>query len=131
MLSNRSISLGVQWQLFNRFTREQNLETQAVNADIARANYDEARRAVQANITQRTTELEAARLRIEITQRSLEAAREDLRVQQERYRLGVSTILDVLTTTEALTQAEVDQVNSRFDYLRAKAAIDAIIGRSL
>ena len=131
MLSNRSISLGVQWQLFNRFTREQNLETQAVNADIARANYDEARRAVQANITQRTTELEAARLRIEITQRSLEAAREDLRVQQERYRLGVSTILDVLTTTEALTQAEVDQVNSRFDYLRAKAAIEAIIGRSL
>jgi outer membrane protein TolC len=131
MLSNRSISLGVQWQLFNRFTREQNVETQAVNADIARANYEEARRAVQANITQRTTELEAARLRIEITQRSLEAAREDLRVQQERYRLGVSTILDVLTTTEALTQAEVDQVNSRFDYLRAKAAIEAIIGRSL
>ena len=101
------------------------------NADIARANYEEARRAVQANLTQRTTELEAARLRIEITQRSLEAAREDLRVQQERYRLGVSTILDVLTTTEALTQAEVDLVNSRFDYLRAKAAIEAIIGRSL
>ena len=131
MLSNRSISLGVQWQLFNRFTREQNLEIQAVNADIARANYEEAKRTIQANLTQRTVELEAARLRIEITQRSLEAAREDLRVQQERYRLGVSTILDVLTTTEALTQAEVDQVNSRFDYLRAKAAIEAIIGRSL
>jgi len=131
MLSSRQISLGLNWQLFNRFTREQNLETQAVNADIARANYDEARRTVQANLTQRTTELEAARLRIEITQRSLEAAREDLRVQQERYRLGVSTILDVLTTTEALTQAEVDQVNSRFDYLRAKAAIEAIIGRAL
>lgn len=131
MLSNRSISLGVNWQLFNRFTREQNLETQAVNADIARANFDESRRAVQANLTQRTTELEAARLSIQITERSLEAAREDLRVQQERYRLGVSTILDVLTTTEALTQAEVDLVNARFSYLRAKAAIEAIIGRSL
>ena len=102
-----------------------------MNADIARANFEEARRAVQANLTQRTAELEAARLRIEISPRSLEAAREDLRVQQERYRLGVSTILDVLTTTEALTQAEVDLVNARFDYLRAKAAIEAIIGRSL
>ena len=131
MLSQRTLTLGVTWPLFNRFTREQNIETQSVNADIARANSEEARRAVQANLTQRSTELEAARLRIEITQRSLEAAREDLRVQQERYRLGVSTILDVLTTTEALTQAEVDQVNSRFDYLRAKAAIEAIIGRSL
>jgi len=131
MLSNRSISVGVSWQLFNRFTREQNIEIQAVNADIARANLDESRRTVQANLTQRSTELEASRLSIEITQRSLEAAREDLRVQQERYRLGVSTILDVLTTTEALTQAEVDLVNARFNYLRAKAAIEAIIGRSL
>jgi outer membrane protein len=131
MLSSRQISLTANWQLFNRFTREQNIETQAVAADVARATFEESRRAVQANLTQRSVELEAARLRIEITQRSLEAAREDLRVQQERYRLGVSTILDVLTTTEALTQAEVDQVNSRFDYLRAKAAIEAIIGRSL
>ena len=131
MLSSRQISLGINWQLFNRFTREQNLESQAVIADVAQANFEEARRTVQANLTQRTTELEAARLSIQITERSLEAAREDLRVQQERYRLGVSTILDVLTTTEALTQAEVDLVNARFSYLRAKAAIEAIIGRSL
>jgi outer membrane protein TolC len=131
MMSSRQITLSANWQLFNRFSREQNIETQAVAADVAKASFGEARRTVQANLTQRTVELEAARLRIEITQRSLEAAREDLRVQQERYRLGVSTILDVLTTTEALTQAEVDQVNSRFDYLRAKAAIEAIIGRSL
>lgn len=131
MLSQRQLSLGVSWPLFNRLTREQNVTTQAVNADIARANLEESQRAVQANLTQRTTELEAARLRIQITAASLEAAREDLRVQQERYRLGVSTILDVLTTTEALTQAEVDQVTARFDYLRAKAAIEAIIGRAL
>jgi outer membrane protein len=131
MLSSRQISLGINWQLFNRFTREQNLESQAVIADVAQANFEEARRTVQANLTQRTTELEASRLSIQITERSLEAAREDLRVQQERYRLGVSTILDVLTTTEALTQAEVDLVNARFSYLRAKAAIEAIIGRSL
>ncbi len=131
MLSNRQISIGLNWQLFNRFTREQNIASQQVNADIAKANYEEARRTVQANLTQRTAELDAARLRTEISQRSLEAAREDLRVQQERYRLGVSTILDVLTTTEALTQAEVDLVNARYDYLRAKAAIESIIGRSL
>jgi len=30
-----------------------------------------------------------------------------------------------------LNQAEVDAVNARFDYLRARAEIEAIIGRSL
>lgn len=131
MLNQRSLSLGFSWQLFNRFGREQNIAVQQVAVDIAQANLDEARRAVVASLTTRLADLEAARLRIEITLRSVEASQEDLRVQQERYRLGVSTILDVLLTTESLTQAEVDAVNARFDYLRARAAIEAIIGRKL
>jgi outer membrane protein TolC len=75
--------------------------------------------------------LSAARSKIEITQTSVAAAREDLRVQQERYRLGASTIVDVLTSQEALNQAEVDVVVARFDYLRAKAQLEALIGRTL
>ncbi|MBS1241517.1 MAG: transporter, partial [Gemmatimonadetes bacterium] len=122
---------GFNWQLFNRFTREQNIVTAISSADAARAVAEEARRAVLADLTSRLAELDAARLRILITQRSVEASQEDLRVQQERYRLGVSTILDVLLTTEQLNQAEVDAVNARFDYLRAKAGIEALIGRAL
>lgn len=131
MLNQRSLSLGFSWQLFNRFTREQNITTQQINVDVAQSNMEEARRAVLADLTARLADLDAARLRIEITQRSVDASLEDLRVQQERYRLGVSTILDVLLTTESLTQAEVDAVNARFDYLRARAAISALIGRTL
>jgi outer membrane protein TolC len=127
----RQLTLGLQWNIFNRFNREQTIALNQVSADVARAQFDESRRAVAASLTQRLAELEASRLRIEITERSVSAAQEDLRVQQDRYRLGVATILDVLTTTEALTQAEVDAVNARFDYLRAKAGIEAIIGRSL
>jgi len=131
MLNQRQLSLGFNWQLFNRFTREQNIVTAISAADAARAVAEEERRAVLADLTSRLAELDAARLRILITQRSVEASQEDLRVQQERYRLGVSTILDVLLTTEQLNQAEVDAVNARFDYLRAKAGIEALIGRAL
>ena len=55
----------------------------------------------------------------------------DLRVVQERSRLGAATIVDVLTSQEALSQAEVDAVSARFNYLRAKAQIEALVGRSL
>jgi outer membrane protein TolC len=37
----------------------------------------------------------------------------------------------VLTSQEALNQAEVDVVNARFGYLRAKAQLEALIGRTL
>ncbi len=130
-LGQNQLSLGLSWPLFNRFAREQNVVLQSVAAENARATAAEARRLVVASLTARLAELEAARLRIEITTRSVAASTEDLRVQQERYRLGASTILDVLTTQEQLAQAEVDAVTARFDYLRAKAAIEALIGRPL
>ena len=99
--------------------------------DLAEATAADAQREVQADLTTRLAELDAARTRIEITQTSVAAATEDLRVQQQRYRLGASTIVDLLTSQEALNQAEVDVVNARFDYLRAKAQLDALIGRTL
>ena len=77
------------------------------------------------------TGVQTCALPIWITQTSVVAAQEDLRVQQERYRLGAATIVDVLTSQEALNQAEVDSVTARFDYVRARAQISALIGRTL
>lgn len=98
---------------------------------MAEANEADARREVVAALTTQFAALEAARVRIEITQASVLAATEDLRVVNERYRVGAATILDVLTSQEAVAQAEVDAVTARFDYLNARAQIEALIGRKL
>jgi outer membrane protein len=131
LFQNRSLSLGMSWTLFNRFARERNLVASQVSADNAEASAAESLRQVDAGITQRFAELSAAQVRIGITTGSVTAAREDARVVSERYRLGAATIVDLLTSQESLTQAEVDAVNARFDYLRAKAQVEALIGRSL
>jgi outer membrane protein TolC len=116
--------------VFNGFQRELTIAQREADQDLAEANASDAERAVEAEMITRLAELDAARQRIEIAGISVAAATEDLRVQQERYRLGVSTIVDLLTSQEALNQAEVDVVNARFDYLRAKAQIEALIGRT-
>jgi outer membrane protein len=59
------------------------------------------------------------------------AAEEELRVQQERYRLGMATIIDVLASQISMEQAEVDIVRTRLDYRVAKAQIESLIGREL
>ena len=127
----RQLNLSLNWPIFNRFTREQNIANQEVAVDNALATAEDVKRVVIAALTQHLAELDAAKERIDITRTSVVAATEDLRVQQERYRLGVATIVDLLTSQEALGQAEVDGVNARFDYLRARAQIQALIGRSL
>jgi outer membrane protein len=130
-LQQRQFQLQMSWPIFNRFQREQQIATNQVAAENAEANASEDRRQVLADLTSAIAALESARLRIGITQTSVLAAREDLRVQQERYRLGAATIVDLLTSQEALSQAEVDEINARFDYIRARTQIGALIGRSL
>ena len=131
VFQGRSLSLGLSWPIFNRFNREANIRTSLSSLDVAEATMSESRRQVLASLTVRLAELYAAVTRIEISRMSVEAATEDLRVQQERYRLGLATIVDLLQAQEALNQAEVDAVNARFDYLRARAQIETLIGRSL
>lgn len=130
-LNQRQLSLSLRWNLFDGFDRELAIALREADLDLAEASASEAQREVQAELTTRLAELDAARSRIDITGTSVAAATEDMRVQQERYRLGVSTIVDLLTSQEALNQAEVDVVNARFDYLRAKAQLEALIGRTL
>jgi len=131
LFANRQLTLGLTWPIFNRFQREQNIEARLASLDNAEANAADARRAVQANLTSQYAALDAARARIEISRTSIEAAQEDLRVVNARYQAGAATILDVLTSQQALAQAQVDAVNARFDFLKAKAQIEALIGRHL
>lgn len=131
LFNQRQLSLSLRWNLFDGFDRELTIVQREADLDLAEANASDTKLAVQAELTTRLAELDAARARTQITQTSVAAATEDLRVQQERYRLGASTIVDLLTSQEALNQAEVDVVNARFDYLRAKAQLEALIGRNL
>ncbi|HEU4680899.1 MAG TPA: TolC family protein, partial [Gemmatimonadales bacterium] len=110
LLNQRQLSLSLRWNVFDGFERELAVAQREADLDLAEASASDAQREVQAELTTQLAELDAARLRIEISQTSVAAATEDMRVQQERYRLGVSTIVDLLTSQEALNQAEVDVV---------------------
>jgi outer membrane protein TolC len=131
LFGQRSVSLGLSWPIFNRFQRELTIQTRIASLDAAEATAKDTRRQVQASMTTQTAALSAARVRIDITRVSIEAATEDLRVVNERYRVGAATVLDILNSQEALAQAEVDAITARFDYLKAKAQIEALIGRRL
>ena len=126
-----NINLGLNWNLFDRFNRERQVDQSAVVLDNATATLADDRRQVAASLTSQIAALNTARVRIDVTALSLEAAQADLRVQVERYRLGSITMVEVLTSQESLTRAEEASVSARIDFLRAKAQIEAIIGRPL
>jgi outer membrane protein len=68
---------------------------------------------------------------IAIQETSRTAAREQLRLAQDRYRLGSGTALEVTDAQAAVGRAEADYVNAVYDYHRALAALEAAVGRPL
>jgi outer membrane protein len=126
-----SWQFSLRWTLFNGFSREQAQVSANVQRDIAEAQAADTRRAVSTQLTQQVAALETAFAQIDIASVNVEAATEDLRVQQERYRVGAGTILDLLTSQANLTQAQTNLVQARFNYLIARAQVEALVGRSL
>jgi outer membrane protein TolC len=131
LLNNRSLSLGVSWQIFNRFGRENQVAQAQVNLQSAEAQAADARRLVSAQLTAQLANLNAARERIAVTELKVSAATANVNVQLERYRLGSITINDLGIAQDQLNLTEEQAVTARFDYLRAKAQIEATIGRPL
>lgn len=124
-------NLGLSFPIFNNFSREDQVVRANVTEDNAEAALRDARLAAQQNILQQLGTLRTAEERIQIQQASVAAALEDLRVMQQRYQLGASTLLDLLTSQSTLNQARAALIQARQDYRIARAQIEATIGRDL
>jgi outer membrane protein len=130
-LDNWSVRFSVNLTVFNGFTREQQVTGSSVQRDNAEAVAADTRRLVNATLTQAIAALQTASAQLDISRANVAAATEDMRVQQERYRVGAATILDLLTSQASLTQALVNQVQSRFNYLVSRATLEALVGHEL
>lgn len=130
-LSGWNFSFTFSLPLFNNLNREATALSADAGFQTSVVQARDARLAVSTSLTQYFAALDAAAARIDVSQVSVTAAEEDLRMQSERYRLGAVTIIEVLQSQANLDQAQVDLVQARYDYLVARAQIEAIVGRRL
>jgi outer membrane protein len=129
--SSWNMGLSVSLPVFNGFQRETAVTRARVTEDVARFQLRDARRAARVDFERLLGALRLAEERVTLTAEAVEVAREDLRVQDERYRLGASTILDLITSQLNLAQAETDEIAARYDYQIARAELEALVGRDL
>jgi outer membrane protein len=126
-----NLRLSLSYPLFNGFQREEQVTRTRVQEDNAVAQLRDARLAAQQQLVEHVGTLRLAEERVQIQRASVEAAEEDLRVQQQRYSLGASTLLDLLTSQTTLNQARASLIQARYDARVARAQIEALIGREI
>jgi outer membrane protein len=126
-----SLRFGLTFPIFDQFDRESQLTRTAVALRDAEASLRDARLAARQALTDGLGGFREATLRVDSQVATVEAADEDLRVQRDRYSLGGSTLLDVLSSQAALDQARRDLIRARYDQRVAKAQLEALVGRDL
>lgn len=126
-----SLSLSGSYPLFNGFSRENQLYTAKARADISRSAERAEELQLRKDIDGAYGTTMAAQASRGLAEQTVELSREDLRVSQERYRLGLATILDLQSAQITLLQAEVDLIRAQFDYQLGLARLEALLGTDL
>ncbi|MFV1987473.1 MAG: TolC family protein [Gemmatimonadota bacterium] len=111
--------------------REVQLSQARVERDVARAVREDIERGVRRDVAQAYATYVTARAVAILEQQAVAVSRENLRVQDNRYRSGATTILDLLTAQGDLTDAEARLVQARYTTWLALAGLESLLGRRL
>lgn len=126
-----TLSLSFSIPLFDRLQREERHVTTDVAEENAEASLRDQRLAAREGVVRWLGAYRVAGEKVAAQLATVAAAEEDLRVQQQRYAVGGSTLLDVLTSQTQLNQARRDLIQARYDQRVAKAQLEALVGRDL
>ena len=125
--ANLTISLPI----FTGFGRSLRLSEARAQEDDAEEEVRARRLQVRTDVHSRFLALGTAYQAIAVQGTSRAAAQDQLRLAQDRYRLGAGTALEVSDAQNAVQQAEGDYVNAVYDYHKAIVALEAAVGRPL
>ena len=124
---------GVQlsFPIWNNAQREIQLSLAKSSREVARALRDDTERAVRRDVIEAYEVFTTARASARLAREAVVVARENLRVQEQRYRAGATTILDLLSSQVSMVEAEAGLVQARQAERLALAGLEALLGRRI
>jgi outer membrane protein len=119
----------INWNIFDRMRTWTGRGKAKANVRIAEYELEQARMNVQVEIRQlHFTQLEASK-RAAVSRETIIQSQEELRLAQERFRVGAGTTLDVILAQVNLANSRGQEVQAMCDFLIAKSKMDRAVGR--
>ena len=131
LFKQTTVTLGFSFPIWNNGQRELNLSRARTIKNVARATREDMDRAVLPDVSAAYDAYETARASADVARNAVVVAREGFRVQQSRYSAGATTILDLITSQVALSEAEATRVQADYSRRLALAGLESILGRRL
>jgi outer membrane protein len=126
-----NLQVGVSLPIFTGFGRSLQVSQAQELEDDADENVRAAALRIRTEVNTRYLALNASYTAIGVQAQSRDAARDQLRLAQDRYRLGSGSSLEVTDAQNAVQRAEGDYIAATYAYHRAVAILEAAVGRPL
>ena len=126
-----SLTATISLPIFDGFRREQQMQQARVSRDNAVYDLRARQLQLETDVTQFYLNLVTAAKTVELQTQIAAKAAEDLALNEASYRVGAKTFLDVSTTRATYEKAQIDRVNSIYEYHKAFAALENAVGRPL
>jgi len=122
------VGLQLNIPIFNGFTnimKEKKIEVSAKTLQIQRG-YVEDNLTLQATVA--NDNMAKAIIQMEASKKGIQLAEKGYNISQERYNQGMGTMLELRSSSQALTQAKLSYNQAIADYLSAKADYEKVTG---
>lgn len=129
--SPRSFTATLSLPLFDGFAREQRLQEAMANRSDARYEVRSKELALTADVTAAYLTVVTAEKTVALQEQNAAKARQELKLVQDRYRIGATTFVDLSEARATYERAESDRINAIYDYHKAFAALESAVGHSL
>lgn len=106
-------------------------ERARIAIEVAEQTYEAARAQALADATSAVLAERAAVHRVELAEHAVDVARQSLAAHEERFALGAGLVVDVLTATQTLRQAELDRARAEVDAQEARVRLLHLAGELL
>ncbi|MCC7196006.1 MAG: TolC family protein [Gemmatimonadaceae bacterium] len=126
-----SLSLGLSLPLFDGFSREVQLQDAAATKQDASYQVRAQELKLTADVTSAWTTLVAGYRAFRLQEQNAGAARAALDLAQERYRVGLNSLVDLQQARSDFAQAETDRIDALYEFHRSYAALENAVGHPL
>lgn len=126
-----SFSMNISIPVFTGFSRQLQVEEARVSERNAREQVRSEELRLRAEVETALRAVNTSFRTVALQTRNRETAAEELRLAQERFRLGLASSIEVVDAQANLSQAERDEISAVYNFHSSFAGLEALVGQSL
>jgi outer membrane protein len=123
-----SIGLSLNIPIFNGWATESSVQLAKVRALNQEVTLTELERQIKIDLKKTYLDFQAAAKRLDVSDKNVQSAEQNRRIEQEKYNLGASSLVNLLLASSRYTFALQTNINNKFEFFRLKSQLEYNLG---